>query len=718
MDKASDPFKNAGNKALQEANFDLAIEQYSLAINVDEENHILYSNRSVAYGKKEMWSEALADGTRCVFLKPDWAKGYLRKGTALQNLGKFKDAQFAYQKGASLDPADQQLKAAVSQINFLAYQQGQQEAEKKKQEEEELARQPKPEPVTPPVEKQKPQPPPRPTNEELRKDLAEKTVRELRGYLSVAGLDASDCIEREDIINKILRNNAYTRPIPSPTVGHSSPVEPHGAASPRDGAPPPQVPPRTTPSAKNPFAGRGTSPQVPPHTPQAGYPPQVPPQAGYPPQPGAYPPAGGPPPQVPPHTGPYPTVPPHTGAYPQYPPGPGAYPQTAPYPAGGPPPQVPPHAGPYPTVPPQATPNPRPQPPGGQDRPQKQANKDGDNLHKGAFDDDLDYYKLLGIERTATPSEIKKAYYKQAQTCHPDKTDDPRAEEQFKLISEAYAVLMDEEKRKTYDKYGRKRVQEMDGGGDPTMMFRMIFGGGAFDDSFGELAFIETMSPEFQEKWEGKPEAELQAYMEKEMLAQVTRLSALLIAKLAEREKGKDKDFQSLEADIQEKCDAPGGPALLAVIGYVYVSEAKKNMGRWFGLEGFAAGIEETSHSVKQTVGFVGSAMKVQQVQSEMETTGQIDENKAAEAILDTIWRLGKMEIERMVRAVCTAIFKEKGCNKKKRGAALKELGELYRKASRNANKEKGLQKGTFFEQSGIGTPSGPGSEPTQGTPS
>lgn len=66
-----------------------------------------------------------------------------------------------------------------------------------------------------------------------------------------------------------------------------------------------------------------------------------------------------------------------------------------------------------------------------------------------------DYYKTLGIEKTATPEEIKKAYRKLALKYHPDKNpDNPEAEEKFKKISEAYAVLSDPEKRKQFDSVG------------------------------------------------------------------------------------------------------------------------------------------------------------------------------------------------------------------------------------------------------------------------
>jgi len=66
-----------------------------------------------------------------------------------------------------------------------------------------------------------------------------------------------------------------------------------------------------------------------------------------------------------------------------------------------------------------------------------------------------DYYKILGLEKTASSDEIKKAYRKLALKYHPDKNPNNKAaEEQFKKISEAYAVLSDTEKRKQYDSFG------------------------------------------------------------------------------------------------------------------------------------------------------------------------------------------------------------------------------------------------------------------------
>ena len=69
-----------------------------------------------------------------------------------------------------------------------------------------------------------------------------------------------------------------------------------------------------------------------------------------------------------------------------------------------------------------------------------------------------DYYEILGVSKDASESEIKKAYRKLAMTHHPDKSDDPNAEETFKEISEAYAVLSDAEKKAQYDQFGHAGI--------------------------------------------------------------------------------------------------------------------------------------------------------------------------------------------------------------------------------------------------------------------
>lgn len=95
-----------------------------------------------------------------------------------------------------------------------------------------------------------------------------------------------------------------------------------------------------------------------------------------------------------------------------------------------------------------------------------------------------DFYTVLGVGRSATPDEIKKAYRKLAMQYHPDKNPDPAAQEKFKTITEAYTVLSDENKRRTYDQFGEEGVNQGFGGmgGMDGMsaeeIFSQMFGGG------------------------------------------------------------------------------------------------------------------------------------------------------------------------------------------------------------------------------------------------
>ena len=108
----------------------------------------------------------------------------------------------------------------------------------------------------------------------------------------------------------------------------------------------------------------------------------------------------------------------------------------------------------------------------------------------------IDYYKILGVDKTIPQKDVKKAYLKRAKQFHPDlHPDDPKAQAKFQALQEAYDVIGDPEKRKKYDQYGEQWKQADQfggfggGGGNPFNGFDFsgFTGGGGFSSFFENL---------------------------------------------------------------------------------------------------------------------------------------------------------------------------------------------------------------------------------------
>jgi len=95
--------KDQGNAAFKAKDYPTAIEFYTKAIEENPTDHTIYGNRAAAYQNSTQFTEAIEDADKCIELKSDWAKGYIRKGMALQAASKLHDAMEMYEAAEKCD---------------------------------------------------------------------------------------------------------------------------------------------------------------------------------------------------------------------------------------------------------------------------------------------------------------------------------------------------------------------------------------------------------------------------------------------------------------------------------------------------------------------------------------------------------------------------------------------------------------------------------------
>ena len=111
-----DELKTKGNAAFAAKNYDEAIDFYSRGIVIDPNNHVLFSNRSACHAGKQNWAQAVEDADKCISIKPDWGKGYGRKGAALHGKGDLEGAHKAYKAGLAVEPGLAMLSNGIAKV--------------------------------------------------------------------------------------------------------------------------------------------------------------------------------------------------------------------------------------------------------------------------------------------------------------------------------------------------------------------------------------------------------------------------------------------------------------------------------------------------------------------------------------------------------------------------------------------------------------------------
>ena len=347
---------------------------------------------------------------------------------------------------------------------------------------------------------------------------------------------------------------------------------------------------------------------------------------------------------------------------------------------------------------------------------------------------DRQYYDLLNISTNATPGEIKKAYYKEARNCHPDKRpDDPEAARKFQELGAAYQILSNEESRARYDKQGKPQggeesMQEI----DPLIFFSVMFGSSLVEPYIGELWIANTADSLMKDVAKDQFDEDNEELSEEERSRRAKETSQE--AKLKQR-KREVKCAMNLRARIAPFVDGTQneatytlfcqeeamkiskgsfGEVFSTTIGFALQVEADEFLGfshSFLGVQGHVARTRRNVNSISTNFKIVGAGVNamhagrkayrdVETIQKGMQRTGsqnaddqdpELSEADAAmatqslestlPAILELAWAINVRDISRTLKHVCKKLFTDASVPMEvryKRAEAVRILGREF----------------------------------------